>query len=346
MNFLGLLLFPFAVLYDFATRFRNYLYHVGYKRSFEFETRVVAVGNLTVGGTGKTPMVEYLIRLLKDQYKIATLSRGYGRKTKGFKIASNEDDAKSIGDEPYQFFNKHKDVVVAVGEERAVAIPFILAERPDTDLILLDDAYQHRPVKPNFNILLSSFQRPFYKDYVLPSGRLREARKGASRADVVVLTKCPQGTDLETMAQMKLEVSKYTKAPVFFAGIDYGELTPVYSKNGVPTLNVILFSGLATSELFSKYVRSKYNVIEEVVFGDHHAYTPQDISKLISLREQHQDKNMCFVTSEKDMVKLLANDIQLNFSNYPVFYIPIETKFLKDGKEFDELVLENLESID
>ncbi|MEP2772299.1 MAG: tetraacyldisaccharide 4'-kinase [Fulvivirga sp.] len=342
MNFLGVILYPFTVLYDAGTRFRNYLFDIGYKRSFEFDTRVVSVGNLTVGGTGKTPMVEYLIRLLKDHYKLATLSRGYGRKSKGFKIASNEDDASTLGDEPYQFFNKHSDITVTVGEERAVAIPFILAERPETNLILLDDAYQHRPVQPNLNILLSNYHKPFYKDFLMPSGRLREARKGADRADIVVMTKCPENLKDESLKEIENQIGRYTNAPVFFSTINYGQLTPVYSKESIPSLNVILFSGLASADLFSKYVRRKYNVIEEVAYADHHDYTKNDIEKLIALREKHLDQSICFITTEKDMVKLLCKELRALFETYPVFFIPIEMQFVKDGKEFESLVLNKL----
>ncbi len=345
MNFLGVLLYPFAVLYDAGTRFRNYLFDIGYKRAFEFDTRVVSVGNLSVGGTGKTPMVEYLIRLLKDDYHLATLSRGYGRKSKGFKIATNEDDATTLGDEPFQFFKKYKDITVTVGEERAVAIPFILAERPETNLIVLDDAYQHRPVKPNFSILLSNYHQPFYSDFLMPSGRLREAKKGADRADVVVVTKCPENLNDKSQKEISNQIAKYTDAPVYFSTINYGQLTQVYNQNSVPTLNVILFSGLASASLFSKYVRSKYNVIEEVVLGDHHRYTTSDIAKLIALRDAHLDQNICFITTEKDMVKLLSPELSALFGNYPVFYIPIESTFIKDGKEFDSMVLSNMKSI-
>lgn len=345
MNLFTLLLYPLAVLYDTATRIRNYLFDIGYKRSFEFDTRVVSVGNLTVGGTGKTPMIEYLIRLLKSQYNISTLSRGYGRKSKGFKLASSEDSAKTIGDEPYQFFHKFEDIHVAVGEERAVAIPFILAERPKTELILLDDAFQHRPVKPNFSILLSDYHRPFYNDYLLPAGRLREARKGASRADVVVITKCPESLAEDEQMTISNEVQKYTTAPVYFSHTEYGSLTPVFSTDSVSSLHVILFSGLASSKHFSKYVRSKYQVIEEVSFGDHHDYTITDIENLVALKKKHLNKDVCFVTTEKDMVKLLSPEIKSVFSSNAVFYLPIETKFLKDGQNFDTMVLENLKAI-
>ena len=204
MNATQALLYPFTLLYGTITDFRNHLYNMGQRPSIQFDTNVINVGNLTVGGTGKTPHVEYLIRLLHSQYKVATLSRGYGRKTKGFILANDEATAESIGDEPLQFYKKFKnECVVSVGEERALAIPHILTEHPETQVVLLDDAYQHRAVTPSFNILLTDYNRLFYQDYPFPSGRLRERRKGAKRANAVIVTKCPD--DLSSSAQQAIE---------------------------------------------------------------------------------------------------------------------------------------------
>jgi len=166
------ILFPVVPIYYFVTWLRNVLYESGVFKSESYNFPVICVGNLSVGGTGKTPMIEYLIRLLKNENKIATLSRGYKRSTEGFYLADSNADARTLGDEPFQFFNKFESVMVTVGEARAMAIPFILAEKPETDIILLDDAYQHRSVKPSFSILLSDYSRPFYNDFVLPAGRL------------------------------------------------------------------------------------------------------------------------------------------------------------------------------
>ena len=192
MILLRILLFPFSWLYYLITQIRNRLYDRGLKPSVKFELPVICVGNLTVGGTGKTPMIEHLIRLLQNRFKVATLSRGYGRATKGIRIAGPSENASTIGDEPFQFYTKFgKRITVAVGEERALAIPTILQECSDTQIILLDDGFQHRKVSPGFSILLTDYHRPFYNDFLLPSGRLRESRWGAERADVIVVTKCP-----------------------------------------------------------------------------------------------------------------------------------------------------------
>jgi len=344
MNFLGILLFPFTLLYDLATRVRNYLYDIDYRKSFVFDTCVVAVGNLSVGGTGKTPMVEYLIRLLKDDYKLSTLSRGYGRKTKGFRLATGNDTFQTLGDEPKQFYEKYGgEVTVAVGEERAVAIPFILAEKEETQVILLDDAYQHRAVKPNHNILLTDFSKPFYNDFVLPSGRLREARKGASRADAVVVTKCPADLSDDRMHEISQEIKKYTSADIFFSSTRYLKPKAVYGKSDL-TGNVFLFSGIASSTNFERYVADNFDLKGVLHFGDHHAYTESDVEKLIAGFEQIEGGEKCLLTTEKDMVKFLSEPLKSKMKDYPLFYLPIETYFLNDGNKFDSNVIQTVKS--
>lgn len=340
MNFLGILLFPFTLLYDLITRFRNYLYGTGYKRSFEFEANVISVGNLSVGGTGKSPMVEYIIGLLRDK-NVVTLSRGYGRETRGFRIATDKDNPKTIGDEPYQFYNKFDNIYVTVGEQRAVAIPFILAELPETDVILLDDAFQHRPVKPSLNILLTDYSRPFFSDYVLPSGRLRESRKGAERADVVVVTKCPDDVDVNAYTE---QVRKYNAtAHIAFTTIKYQEPEKI-SGTGNFTGEVFLFSGIANHQPLKEYVQSKFSLVGEHYFKDHHNYTDKDIRLLKDRLKAIKKEEACLLTTEKDMVKLMFLLKKKEFSDLPVFYIPIETVFINGGKTFDEMVLNSLKS--
>lgn len=231
MAFYKILLYPLSVLYDAVTRFRNHLYNIRYKPRIHFETMVISVGNLAVGGTGKTPMVEYLIQLLKDQYKLATLSRGYGRKTKGFHFLNQEDTAEKVGDEPLQFFKKFgTEVVITVGEERALAIPEILFHHEETEIILLDDAFQHRKVDRDLNILLTAYASPFFADIILPAGRLREARKEAARADMVVVTKCPENLSETEQQHFKTRIKQYTvpEVPIFFSSIKYEVPVPVY----------------------------------------------------------------------------------------------------------------------
>lgn len=341
MGFLGALLLPFTFIYNSVTKFRNYLFDSGVKKSFEFEANVIGVGNLSVGGTGKSPMVEYLINLLSGNYKIATLSRGYGRKTRGFRIANEEDSASSIGDEPYQFYNKFKNISVTVGEQRAVAIPHILAEL-DSDVILMDDAFQHRYVRPGLNIMLTDYSKPFYSDFVLPSGRLRESRDGAKRADIVVVTKCKEDISEKEMDSIEKEILNYSPtAIVCFAGIKYLSPKPVFENNKFSE-NILLFSGIANNKPLIEHVSTHYQLMDEFYFGDHHAYDAKDLNGLEERFQRMPIKDKCLLTTEKDMVKLLDPTLESTVHHLPIFYIPIETYFLRGGKIFDETVLNSI----
>lgn len=343
MIFLRILLFPLTIIYDAVTRFRNHLFDLGNKPSFEFETNVIAVGNLSVGGTGKTPMIEYLIRLLQDQFELTTLSRGYGRKTKGFRIAEENDSPSSIGDEPFQLYNKFKNIHVTVGEERALAIPEIIHNFENNQVILLDDAFQHRYVKPNLNILLSDYSKPFFNDFVLPSGRLRESRKGAERADIIIITKSPSRLDSNEKQDYRNRIKKYAKddSPIFFTKIEYDDPVAL-SGHEQCSENIIVFTGVADNSALKNYVDKNYNLIETIAFADHHYYTEKDLKELELLSKKH--RNCSFLTTEKDMVKLLPLINSGQFDALPLFYIPIKTVFLENGAVFDKKVLNSIQS--
>lgn len=344
MRLLKYLLLPFAGLYNLITRLRNYLYDIGHKKSFQFDTIVISVGNLNVGGSGKTPMVEYLIRLLSSQYKVATLSRGYGRKTKGFRFANDNDTAHTLGDEPYQIYRKFKNqVVVAVGEDRVLAIPTMLNEYPEVQIILMDDAFQHRAVVPQFSILVTDYQKPFYKDFLLPFGRLREARHGAARADVVVVTKCAElSPDAEDIARKKLESHTGVK-PIFFTRIHYNSPVGIDHAQSISD-DIVLVSAVANNSAFARAIAKDFKVHHHVRFPDHHVYSLSDINGI------HQKAEAChadsILTTEKDMVKLIDPALMSEVSKKKWFYVPIEATFIKNGAEFDvmikELVKENL----
>lgn len=335
---LRFLLFPFAFLYLLVTWARNRLYDLGIKPSVSFDIPVIGVGNLTVGGTGKTPMVEYLILLLREKYKIATLSRGYGRSTKGFRIASEDDHAGTIGDEPLQFYQKFKpEVIVSVGEDRAFAIPTLLQEHQEVEMILLDDAFQHRRVKPSFNVLLSDYNRPFYKDFLLPVGRLRESRRGAKRADAVVVTKCPPQITGDEMIRIEKAIRRYVKKPVFFASIGYGHPVPFKTTTSMPTDKVLLLTGIADPRPLKKYVSQHFGLEEHLTYADHYKYDLKDVQ---TLKEKIAGKpGVCLLTTEKDKVKLDVPKFESITSTLPLFYLPISIKFLKNGRDFDEMVL-------
>jgi tetraacyldisaccharide 4'-kinase len=318
-----ILLFPFAIIYDLITRFRNHLYNIGVKRAFEFEVNVIGVGNLSVGGTGKTPMVDYLIKhFLQKGMKVATLSRGYGRKTKGFRICTENDSPKTVGDEPFTYFEQYKSqLVVAVGEERALAIPFILGEHPEIELILLDDAFQHRSVKPNFNILLTTFDKPFWRDFILPSGRLREGRYGYKRADAIIVTKSDQKISDPFLSK--------TGKPNFQTTVTYGTPIPLFGE--MPHKKVIVVAGLANNSPFFQYVNSIFEVSNEFSFPDHHFYSEKDVARL----EQYLEGGVSLITTQKDAVKLRGFD---SLKKFNCAFIPIQVRFLEEEEHFLQMV--------
>lgn len=335
MSFLKLILWPLAALYNVVTRVRNYLYDIGHKPSFQFESVVIGVGNLNVGGSGKTPMIEYLVRLLKGKYQLAILSRGYGRKTKGFRIATKRDDATTLGDEPYQYFLKFGDhVIVAVGEERALAIPTILNEEKPPQIILLDDAFQHRSVVPQLSILLTEYAKPFYNDYLMPLGRLREARSGAARADAIVVTKC--GESVEERMEMDHKIKGYAgDKPVFFSGLRHRPAIS-FVPNGEIGRKIILVTGIANSKALEEYVSTHFELLKHFRFADHHTYSLKDIVEIeLAFKEL---KANSLVTTEKDWVKLKAEPLLNAMVKENWFYLPVETEFINCGAEFDAMV--------
>lgn len=346
MSFTQILLYPFTLLYGLITDFRNHLYNIGQRPAIKFDTNVINVGNLTVGGTGKTPHVEYLIRLLGEQNQVATLSRGYGRSTKGFILADHQATATTIGDEPMQFYKKYgNQAVVSVGEERALAIPYILTEHPETQIILLDDAYQHRAVTPSFNILLTDYQRLFYQDHPFPAGRLRERRKGAQRADVVIVTKCPDDLSAAKQEEIIENIKKYTvsEVAIFFTGIRYQTPQPVFASPALdskPQQKVVLVSGIAQGDLLEAYVRQHFDLATHIRFRDHKNYTKTDAERVKKALESVNGNDTILLTTEKDFVKLGVSEFETILGDLPFYYIPIEVYFLNHQSQFDQLVKE------
>ncbi|MES2731958.1 MAG: tetraacyldisaccharide 4'-kinase [Bacteroidota bacterium] len=355
MRVLSLLLLPFTFLYSLITDLRNYLYDKAYLKSIRFEIFTINVGNLTVGGTGKTPHVEYLIRLLKNDYCVATLSRGYGRQTKGFILADEQANAAAIGDEPMQFHQRFgKQISVVVGEERTLAIPQLLFEKPQTNVILLDDAYQHRSVQPHLNLLLTDFHRLFTHDWPFPSGRLRERRKGAKRADIVVVSKCPTDLSEASRKEIEKEIRLYTQAgtPIFFSGIRYGEPAPfIPDQAAMGDSGLVLVSGIANPAPLVKYVSERYQLFNHCQFGDHHNYTERDIKKIREMCEPFAGEKkipgklnaISLLTTEKDYVKLRALPLATWAPGMNFFYLPMEIYFLaNEGTNFDTVVRQSM----
>ncbi|MFD2515688.1 tetraacyldisaccharide 4'-kinase [Pontibacter locisalis] len=344
IKYLKLLLWPFSVLYGGVTAIRNDFYDRGFKVSHRFNLPVIAVGNLTVGGTGKTPHVEYLLRLLRG-YKVATLSRGYKRKSKGFVMAGPDATAEVLGDEPYQYHIDFPEVRVAVSEKRVPGIEHLQQLVPELDLIVLDDAMQHRAVSPSLNIMLTDYTRLFYKDLVLPAGLLREPKRGAARADIVIVSKAPSNLKSQEMEVIKRKVHYYAGAdkPVFFSTIKYGLPVAAGVKREMGS-DVVLLTGIANPEPLREYLRSqKINVVEEFIFPDHHPYTLQDIDKVKVYVEHHNHTSLSIVTTRKDAVKLATGLMREATKSLPLFYLPIEIAFLENGAGFDEIILKHVE---
>jgi len=327
----------------FITKIRNQLFDKGYFKSSEFDLPIINVGNLAVGGSGKTPHVEYLIRLLQDEFKVATLSRGYGRNTRGFREVNVNDKASESGDEPLQIKKHFPNINVFVGEKRVEAVSQLLFEHPEIEVILLDDAYQHRAIKAGFNILLTDYSKIFTDDKIMPAGRLREHPRGAKRANLVIVTKCPLKLKDNEKASLQNKISQYTSADVLFSGIKYqNELIPVFSQKAEinKEMNIVLISGIAKSLGFEDYVKTKYQPksFEHFNFRDHYHFKESDLHRIEEKFNTFADPKIILCT-DKDAVRLSEVAQGGSFEKLPVFRLPIEVAFLEeDNKVFDRKI--------
>ena len=340
MRWYAFLLYPFALLYDLVTRLRNWFFDMAWLKSVSSPIQSIVVGNLSVGGTGKTPMVEFLIRMLRSEKRLATLSRGYGRKTKGFLEANPQVSPEGIGDEPFQIYQKFgEEILVFVGEDRVHALEEIVAKSNAPELIILDDAYQHRYVNGDLKILLTTYQTPFFSDFLLPMGRLRESRAGAKRADVIIITKCPEELKSADKARFISLVNSYSlpNTPVLFSSIAYGKPAAL-SDSATFSPKIILLTGLANDQPLVNYVGYKYELLEVLRYPDHHDYSGADFDKVRALVKQHTAQNPIVLTTEKDAAKVKSNAPKGFLEEIPIFVLPIEVSF----SPADELTLAQL----
>ncbi|SDE10437.1 lipid-A-disaccharide kinase [Dyadobacter soli] len=326
---------PLSWIYGAITDVRNFLFDKGILHAQKVPQKVIVVGNLTVGGTGKTPVIEYLTRLFSEQITTAILSRGYGRETKGFIEADSSATAATIGDEPFQFYTKFSpDTIVAVCEKRVDGALKIHENHPDVKLLLLDDAFQHRAIRRDINILLNDYNRPFYEDHPFPAGILRERRHGAKRADAVIVTKCPAALGIQEKERIIENIRHYTRpgVPVFFATTRY-DLPRSYEGAPVQLKNVKMAAGIANPLPFAAYLTTRFVVTDQKVFPDHHNYTPSDVEDLIK-----NLKNDTFVvTTEKDMVKLKPLVVSKGCAGR-FAYIPVSVDFGDEEQAFVQWV--------
>ena len=334
-------LLPLMPFYALAVWIRNKLFDAGILPATRFETPVLIIGNLNAGGSGKTPHTEYFLRLFSDK-TCAVISRGYGRKSKGFHWVIESGTAQQFGDEPLQIRKKFPRVPVAVCEDRVLAVPELLGEYPETELILFDDAYQHRYLNGKVRVVLSAWPDLFMDDFLLPAGNLRESKKEARRADIILVSKCPEGLTESEKAGIRAKVKRYSTAPVFFSGYKAG--TPVFVNpihaEGYPESRwkeqgVFVFSAIANgSDWAIPYLEAFKEKAGELCYPDHHRYTKRDIDLL--LKKWHKAGRPMVVTTEKDWMRLI--EFQASLKEVPLFYFPIEVQVLDEKKELEVLL--------
>jgi tetraacyldisaccharide 4'-kinase len=345
------ILYPFSILYRLITDIRNYLFDTGILPSREFDLPVISVGNITVGGTGKTPHTEYLAGLLRKEFKVAVLSRGYKRKSNGFKVATKSSRVEEIGDEPLQISRKFPDIIVAVDRDRVNGIRAILKEFPGTDVIILDDAFQHRSIKPGLSILLSDFNRLITRDYLMPYGRLRESRRNRKRADLILISKTPVDLPETSFESIKYEIKPSSRQKLFFTSFKYGEPLTLFEDSATARFSLsgknadeqgtVLITGIAEPGILKQFMEKHINEIIHLKFHDHHRFVENDIKKIISAWNNLKSSSKSIITTEKDSVRLK------DFADIPVYlkkafyYIPVSVDFLQNSKqEFDNLIIE------
>jgi tetraacyldisaccharide 4'-kinase len=344
MKLLRLLLFPFSILYGIGVLLRNLAYDFGLLKSIRFQLPVISVGNLAVGGSGKSPMTEYLINLLKWNFTLAMVSRGYGRKTTGFRFVDENDTVEKSGDEPLQIKRKFEGITVVVCESRVEAIEQIEWEN---DLIILDDAFQHRAVNPGLSILLfeySSFQK---FQFLLPAGNLREPMLQKKRADIVVVTKCPQTLDEPQRQNIASTLNLNVNQSLFFSYLKYGKLKSVYEDRISRPMNslnnastIILLSGIANPKPLIDVLHGSEAKLIHHEYPDHHNFTEKNIAKLVREISELEEGDNLIITTEKDAQRLNSNKFKNQLKGIPVFYLPVEADFNEPEKtSFNNLII-------
>ncbi|MFN5422798.1 MAG: tetraacyldisaccharide 4'-kinase [bacterium] len=337
-----LFLFPISFLYGLIIKCRNFLYDKKVIEGVTFNIPIIGVGNLSVGGTGKSPMVDYLASLLKDKYPIAILSRGYKRRTSGYVLADENTTAIEIGDEPMQFHLKHPDISVSVGEKRIEAIPQLLYDRPETKLIILDDAFQHREINAGLNILLSEYSNLYTRDFFLPTGDLRDQQSSAVRSDVIVVTKCPTDVTEHQRFLIMRELAPSSHQHLFFTTIKYN--TPYHIVNGKQKklskdAEILLVCGIANPEPLTAYIHEMTSTYDALFFSDHHIFSIDDLTDIVNRFNRIKTENTIILTTEKDAVRLVKFRDKL--IDLPFYVLPISFDFLFDQeKEFKELIMQ------
>lgn len=323
------ILFPFSIIYGSVIWIRNKLFDKKILRSAAFNFPIICIGNLAVGGTGKTPMAEYIIRLLEDKFTVATLSRGYKRKTKGFAIADEKTADIDVGDEPMQLHKKFPGITVAVAEERVIGIPQLLYSKPATQVIILDDAFQHREVRAGLNILLTAYGNLFTRDFLLPAGDLRDVKASRKRAQVIVVTKCKSHLNEEERDKIIKEINPLPHQKIYFSKIEYSSPYHLFSKQKKflkPECNVLLVCGIADPAPLKEMLTSYVHTYELLLFRDHHIFNTDDLKEIKKHFSKIENENKIILTTEKDGVRLAKFEKELE--HLPIYVLPIAHQFL------------------
>ena len=336
-----LFLFPIALLYGGIIMLRNYLYEKKIIGSVQFNIPIIGVGNLSIGGTGKSPMVDYLVGLLKPHYAIATLSRGYRRRTSGYVLANEFSTSIEIGDEPMQFHLSHPEIAVAVGEKRIEAVPQLLYDRPDTKLIILDDAFQHREIKAGLDILLTDYSNLYTRDYFIPTGDLRDQKSSAQLANIIIVTKCPASLTHEEALSIKSELGLLPHQHLFFTAIEYDTPYHIVTKEKRPlTKNdeILLICGIANPEPLTDYIHEVSKTYDALFYRDHHIFNIDDLNDMKMRFNLIQSSEKMYLTTDKDAVRLIK--FKDRVMDMPLYVLPISMKFLFNQQaQFDQMIL-------
>lgn len=348
LKIIQLLLLPLAFIYELILRLRNHIYDIKLVAPTSFDIPTICVGNLAFGGTGKTPHIEFLIQLLQDNFKIAVLSRGYARKTQGYVFAGENSSALLIGDEPFQIFLGHPEVAVGVCESRVLGIPNLLYDAPETNLILLDDAFQHRQLQCGLNILLTDYERPYYKDFLVPSGYLREYRGAAKRADIIIVSKCKPTLTKQEAELIKKAISPKAHQTVFFSTMAYANPVPVFGSTQILDKNsqILAFSSIAKPESFFNYLKEQFAVVKHKTYPDHHLLNDREIIDLTERFELLEGQDKAIITTVKDRSKLLSLDLPESFKKLPIYSLSISPQILfEEELSLKKLILAYIEKM-
>lgn len=338
MTIFKYLLFPIFLIYWGIITFRNFLYDKKIFKSSSFDLPTITIGNLSMGGTGKTPHTEYLIQLLQDEYKITTLSRGYGRKTSEFIIAEEGDTASIIGDEPLQYFLKFPKINVTVEKKRVLGVLYLLHFLPETEVVLLDDAFQHRALKSGLNILITDFSKPYFEDSLLPFGELREPAKGAERAHLIIVSKCPKTLSNDAKEKIIKAINR-PNIPVFFTTLKYSEIYNAQTKehlaSSLKDYEVVLVTGIAKPKNIINHLETEKTKFTSIQFADHHKFSKKDIHRITEKFDTFTSAKKIILTTEKDYARMIEHN---EFKTLPIYCLPVAVEFHENKELFDQLI--------